>query len=243
MAGVLATTPLDRQIAHILFFDEAHSRWLGTGTWWANALIHKGGAWLVRILMVSALALWVTTYIKPRVAAWRRPALYFAVSTLLGVGLVGLLKALTNVDCPWDLTEFGGRFPFIDLFEHRPTAWRRAQCFPSGHASAGYALLALYFTFRERSRRAAQLGWLAGLAMGLIFGLAQQSRGAHFLSHDVWSAMLVWTAELALYTFAFKARLWDRSQWDSNEAGTAASRLPDGGTCGLPPGARPVAGA
>lgn len=162
MAGVLATTPLDRQIAHILFFNEAHSRWLGAGTWWANALIHQGGAWLVRILVVGALALWITTYIKPWWAPWRRPALYFAVSTLLGVGLVGLLKVLTHVDCPWDLTEFGGRFPFIDLFEHRPEAWRRAQCFPSGHASAGYALLALYFTFRERSLRTGQLGLLAG---------------------------------------------------------------------------------
>ena len=34
---------------------------------------------------------------------------------------------------------------------------------------------------------------------------AQQACGAHFVSHDVWSAWLVWTISLSVYTFAFKA--------------------------------------
>ncbi|MNV84902.1 hypothetical protein D3C71_1788110 [compost metagenome] len=35
--------------------------------------------------------------------------------------------------------------------------------------------------------------------MGLLFGFAQQLRGAHFLSHDVWTLAISWFVALALY--------------------------------------------
>jgi len=35
--------------------------------------------------------------------------------------------------------------------------------------------------------------WLAAaLAAGLVLGVAQQLRGAHFMSHTLWSAWLCW---------------------------------------------------
>lgn len=236
LAAVLATTPLDITIAHALFFDEAQSHWIGADSWWANELIHHGGMWFMRIVALLALALWAATWWRPQLHELRRPSLYFFVSVVLSVSLVGLLKTLTNVDCPRDLTEFGGAFPFIHLFEHRPAELRQARCFPAAHASSGYALLALYFLFRERSRRVARLGLAAGLLLGLVFGIAQQSRGAHFLSHDVWSAMIVWTVSLSLYTFVFKARLWNpaSSQWESNEASAGAPRLSVDGSADVP---------
>lgn len=30
------------------------------------------------------------------------------------------------------------------------------------------------------------------LTLGLVFGIGQQLRGAHFLSHDLWTAWLCW---------------------------------------------------
>lgn len=247
LAALLATTTLDISIAHALYFDEVRSRWIGASSWWTNELIHHNGTWLVRIVALLALVLYATTWVRPRLHELRRPTLYFFVAIVLSVGLVGLLKTLTNVDCPRDLTEFGGSFPFIHLFEHRPTELRHAQCFPAAHASSGYALLALYFVFRERSWLAARLGLAAGVLLGLVFGIAQQSRGAHFVSHDVWSVMLVWTVSLSLYTFAFKARLWnqassDRSQWESNEVSAAARRVPVDGTVDVPRRAGAAAG-
>lgn len=246
LAALLASTTLDISIAHALYFDEARSRWIGATSWWTNELIHRDGAWLVRSVAALALGLWIAAWVRPELHELRRPALYCFVSIVLSVGLVGLLKTLTNVDCPRDLTEFGGAFPFIHLFEQRPEALRHARCFPAAHASSGYALLALYFVLRERSRIAARWGLAAGLSMGLVFGIAQQSRGAHFVSHDVWSAMLVWTASLSLYTFAFKARLWTaappRSQWECNEVSAAARRLPVDGTVDVPPRAGATAG-
>jgi membrane-associated PAP2 superfamily phosphatase len=239
LAPLLATTTLDLSIAHALFFDEAQSRWIGAHSWWTNEFIHRDGTWLMRGVAVLALATCIAAWMRPQLHELRRPALYFFVSIVLSVGLVGLLKTLTNVDCPRDLTEFGGRFPFIHLFEHRPAGLRHAQCFPAAHASSGYALLALYFVFRERSRVAARWGLALGVSFGLLFGIAQQARGAHFVSHDVWSAMLVWTVSLTLYTFVFKARLWNsapprRSRWERNEVSAAARRLPVDGTADVP---------
>jgi membrane-associated PAP2 superfamily phosphatase len=43
---------------------------------------------------------------------------------------------ITNVDCPWDLRSFGGRFPHVHLFAATPAGLRQAYCFPAAHASS-----------------------------------------------------------------------------------------------------------
>jgi membrane-associated PAP2 superfamily phosphatase len=224
LAIVFATTPLDPTIARGVFFDAAHSQWIGANNWMINELLHTGGRWSIRVLLALVLAFWLATWVEPRWRPLRRPAAYFMISALLSMGVVGLLKTLTNVDCPWDLAPFGGRFPYIELFGDRPDALRVGRCFPAAHASSGYALLALYFTFRERHAGLAKLGLALGLLTGLTFGLAQQARGAHFVSHDLWSAFLVWTVTLSVYTFAFRARLWDSSSYDGLHEGSVAAR-------------------
>ena len=203
------TSPLDQSVAHWLFFDATRQRWIGAHNWWTTAFLHDGGRWAVRGIVAASLLLHGSTYVRPRFRALRRPSLYFSIAMILAIGLVGLLKTWTNVDCPWDLREFGGAFPYVHVFAHRPDGLRHAQCFPAAHASSGYALMALYFVAYERSRRYARAGLALGLAMGLIFGVAQQSRGAHFLSHDVWSACITWLVSLTVYAFAFKSRAWE----------------------------------
>jgi len=224
LAIVFATTPLDVTIARAVFFDSAHAQWVGASSWTINELLHTGGRWAIRVLIALVVAFWIATWVEPKWRALRRPAAYFVVSAVLSIGVVGLLKELTNVDCPWDLTLFGGRFPYIELFGDRPDALRLGRCFPAAHASSGYALLALYFTFRERHAGLAKLGLALGLTTGLVFGLAQQARGAHFVSHDLWSAFLVWTVTLSVYTFAFRTRLWDSSSYDDLHEGWDAAR-------------------
>jgi membrane-associated PAP2 superfamily phosphatase len=43
---------------------------------------------------------------------------------VLAIGCVGVLKTVTNVDCPWDLVPFGGKFPLVALFADRADALR-----------------------------------------------------------------------------------------------------------------------
>lgn len=202
-----AATNADIAIAG-LFFDSAGGGWSGAHSWWTNEFLHTGGRWAVRALVVMAIAVAIAGNMDRSLRPVRRPALYFALSVILTTGIVGLLKVTTNVDCPWDLTAFGGRFPYVHLFADRPDTLRHAQCFPAAHASSGYALLALYFVFREHNAVWARLGLTLGIVTGLVFGLGQQARGAHFVSHDVWSAFAGWMVALTLYVFVFKTRLW-----------------------------------
>ena len=50
-----------------------------------------------------------------------------------------------------------------------------------------------YFALRRKQPVAARW-WLAGaVLMGLVLGGSQQVRGAHFMSHTLWTGWLCWT--------------------------------------------------
>lgn len=203
----LALSGADVAFASWAFFDPVHGHWRGADALLTNEVLHSGGRWLIRGIVLAAVTFWLSTF-RGTAPHWRRPAAYFVLAVVLTVGITGFLKTITNVDCPWDLTVFGGRYPYVPLFGDRPDELRPGRCFPAAHAGSGYALMALYFVFRDRSRRLAYLGLSAGLLVGLVFGLAQQSRGAHFVSHDVWSAMLAWFIALTVYALLFRCQLW-----------------------------------
>jgi membrane-associated PAP2 superfamily phosphatase len=192
---------LDRVLAREWYFNVHTGSWLGSGTgeWWARGLLHTGGRWVVRGVAAAALAWWALSFCFAGLRRWRRPAGFVLVSMLLAMLIVGALKAVTNVDCPWDLAGFGGHSPYVALFADRPDTLRHAQCFPGAHASSGFALVCFYFVFRDRSRSVARWMLAAGLAVGIAFSIGQEARGAHFLSHDLTSAAIVWFVQLGLY--------------------------------------------
>jgi len=199
---------VDRKLAHAVFYDSALQRWLGTGPndWWAHGLLHNAGRWLCRVIGAVALVMWLTSFVTARARPWRRSAGFVFVALALSVGIVGAMKVVTNVDCPWDLSEFGGDRPYVTLFGDRPDALPHAECFPGAHSSSGIALVCFYFLYRDRSRRKALLGLLAGIVAWLVFSFAQEARGAHFLSHDFASAGIVWVVQVLLYSCWLKPR-------------------------------------
>jgi membrane-associated PAP2 superfamily phosphatase len=87
---------------------------------------------LVRIIAGAVLLGWLASLRWPGLRHSRRPAGFLVLSIAVGAGLVGLLKQVTNVDCPWSLADFGGRLPYVHLFADRPDSLPRAQCFPGG---------------------------------------------------------------------------------------------------------------
>jgi membrane-associated PAP2 superfamily phosphatase len=217
LAVLCEFTSLDVLIAHKFFYDESHNAWLGANSWWINQFLHTGGRWTMRFIVVLSFLLWIATFMDAGLRPLRRASGYLCLGMIASVTIIGLLKMLTNVDCPWDLTQFGGNYPWVGLFADRADDLRQGRCFPSAHASSGYALMALYFALREYHRKLAKWGLALGLATGVIFGIAQQARGAHFLSHDVWSAFLVWLILLSLYVFGFKRRLHARRSRDTDD--------------------------
>jgi membrane-associated PAP2 superfamily phosphatase len=170
-------------------------------------LIHIGGRDALRVLAVVAAALLLASVRVSALQRWRRPLAYFLCAMLASTLLVGALKQLTNVDCPWDLQGFGGTRPIVHLFADRPDDLPRAACFPGAHSSSGFALMCLYFLLRRRSAAAALAGLSAGIAVGSVFAFGQEARGAHFLSHDLCSALLVWLICLAVYLWPFRGNV------------------------------------
>lgn len=192
---------LDRWLAHALFYDASTGSWLGGGSGrvWARDLLHGGGRWLVRAVAAGALLAWAVSLVVPRWRHWRRSAGFVFVAIALPVALVGALKALSNVDCPWDLAEFSGTRPYVQLLADRPDYLPAARCFPGAHSSSGFALLCFHFLWRDRRPRLARGALWAGGAIGMLFAFGQEARGAHFLSHDLASLIVVWTTQWLLY--------------------------------------------
>jgi membrane-associated PAP2 superfamily phosphatase len=201
--GVLEVFSLDRAIAKDWYFNVHTAHWLGAGSgdWWARGVLHTGGRWVIRGICAAALSLWALSFASAPLRPWRRSAGYIVLSMLLAILIVGGLKTVTNVDCPWNLSGFGGHNPYFALFADRPDVLKRAQCFPGAHAASGFALFCFYFAFRDDSRRLARWMLAAAIAVGIAFSIGQEARGAHFLSHDFTSAAIVWFVQLGLYAW------------------------------------------
>lgn len=204
----------------VLLMGLGADQWLADGIYaagghaWAlqsspvvQGVIHEGGrqaskwAWYaVAVCLLTALA-------HRPLSSWRMPLAYLLLSTLLSTALVAAMKRGTHMDCPWDLLRYGGEKAYYGLFARRPVGMGSAGCFPAGHASAGYAWVALYFFSLATRPQGRWWGLASALVIGLVFGIAQQLRGAHFLSHDLWALMVCWLVALSLHRLMLVPRM------------------------------------
>lgn len=164
--------------------------WALQSHWLTSTVLHEGGRRLSVLLGLLVLGLWIISLGNSGWQRWRRPLGTLLLSVLASTVLVSVLKFYSPLHCPWDLQRYGGTL--ADSAHWPGTGLASGRCFPSGHASAGYAWLALYFFFAAVKPAWRWPGLVAGLAAGAVFGLAQQLRGAHFLSHDLIAALLCW---------------------------------------------------
>lgn len=162
-----------------------------------------GHQWARELVIATAccgIALYLLSFVLPALKPWRRLLLFFALALTISPLTVTLLKVSSLRHCPWSLAEFGGFAPHLSLFDVAPPGLPSGHCFPSGHASAGFALLAFYFVgLHLGNRRLALAGLWGGLAAGMTFGVVRIAQGAHFLSHNLWSGLVCWLVILALY--------------------------------------------
>lgn len=162
-----------------------------------TVVLHDGARLLTAVLLVM-LALSTARPFGPLRQLDLRHRLWLLAAVSTGMLLVSAIKRLTLTDCPWELAAFGGQLPFVSHWNWGVMAGDRpGHCFPAGHASAGFAWVAGWFAWPRGSRTGRR--WLAAsLAAGLVLGVAQQLRGAHFMSHTLWTAWACWTWSWAL---------------------------------------------
>jgi membrane-associated PAP2 superfamily phosphatase len=184
--------------------DLALARLAGTPAgfpWRDNAfLVHvmhesaKNLSWLFVIALFAGIR-WPLGILR-RVPVRARAQLAFTV--LLSVISISLLKHASHTSCPWDLKEFGGVASHVSHWAWKAYDGGPGGCFPAGHASAAFAYVGGYFVLRRVSPRAAAIWLGVSLAAGLMLGVSQQLRGAHYMSHTLWTAWICWVAGFAI---------------------------------------------
>lgn len=195
---VFETTALDRTISDF-YYDPAARAFPLRHDAFLEQIVHRGGKYLVVLVALGALAVFVLSFVRAAARGLRRSALYLVLCLALGPGLVAGLKILTNKHCPYDLAIYGGFAEHTRLFGPAPAGQAPGRCFPGGHASGGFALMAFYFVWRRRRPAWAAGALVGGFVYGFTIGFGRIMQGAHFLSHNLWAALVCWFVALVLW--------------------------------------------
>ena len=196
---------------HLYSWQGQH--WVLRDHWLTEQVLHRGARSLNYLLSALVLLLTVKTLLNYRnTPELARSYLALSLSLLSSFALVAGLKAVTNTACPWDLTAFGGSEMYYHLLQSRPADLPTSRCFPAGHASVGYAWVALYFFFARVKPERRKLGLFIGLVAGLVLGIDQQLRGAHFLSHDITTLMLCLLCAKLSFSYIVRAHSLPESE-------------------------------
>lgn len=182
-----------------LFFDPAAGNFpLKDGALLAQAG-HTALRWLVISIWLGAVALLAASWRIAALRAWRARLVYFSATVAVCTLLVSLVKMASAHSCPWDLAMFGGQAHWFPLLGAPEAASGPGRCWPGAHSASGFSLVAGYFAFRDGHRAAAWTALGVALALGTLMGLVQVARGAHFLTHNLWSLWIAWLCCLAGY--------------------------------------------
>lgn len=191
--SLIELSSLDLRFSEVLY-ELQGGAWTYKESWLLEDLLHSGGRTLSSLVGLALLLSIVASFFVAPLRERRRGLVYLFLAALTGSLIVSVLKQLTHVDCPWDFTQFGGDLDYLGLYESKFSRVEYGQCFPAGHASAAYCWFGLvYLAIRYRPRLKIP-AFAAVVLLGLLFGLTQQIRGAHFLSHDIWTAWICWVS-------------------------------------------------
>jgi len=81
-----------------------------------KTVFHEGVRWLNLVAVISLLSLTLLQFLKPTKCTKRLKFLLLLLSVLFSFGLVNYLKATLGMDCPWDLSIYGGAKPYSSLW-------------------------------------------------------------------------------------------------------------------------------
>jgi len=222
MLGLLLmeTTNLDRFVSD-RFFDVASGTFPLRHDFFLDVVMHRWAKYLVILIGVMVLVTCLISLCTASLRQWRRLLVFLTLALGLAPAAVSTLKAGSSRYCPYDLAAYGGHAPHLGFFETAAAPLELGHCFPGGHASTGFCLLAFYFAgYVLRRPRLACAGLWTGILAGLLLGAARVAEGAHFLSHNLWTGLVCWTVIVLLYAAILGPceRLHPASQSSENDS-------------------------
>ena len=185
-------------------FDLTMAHWFGSARGFALE-----SNWLWRDVLHDDIRLWPWAFELALLLAifWPFGSLKYlptirraqlALTTFAALLVVSLIKLYSRSSCPWDLQQFGGIASYVSHWAWGVRDGGTGRCFPAGHASAGFAFIGGFFAFRHGLPKTAWRWFAGAMLVGALLGLAQQIRGAHYMSHTLWTAWLCWTVAAAI---------------------------------------------
>ncbi|CUV66119.1 Phosphoesterase PA-phosphatase related protein [Sulfurovum sp. enrichment culture clone C5] len=167
------------------------------------------------LLIVGAIFIIVYIYasLKNRLKSYQKGLLIVVLSSILVPSVVGGLKQTTNMPCPHAEIRYNGELPRTAVWEcYTPQYAEKKQraCWPAGHASAGFALLSLYFLFHSRRNKILALS--GAMVVGWSMGMYKMLVGDHFFSHTVITMMLAWLIILIIVKFINKISRYKQTE-------------------------------
>ncbi len=141
---------------------------------------------------------------KSFVREYKRGLLIVLLSMMLVPATIGTLKTTTKVPCPHDIVHYGGSYPDVKVLDVYPKDFlhkSNVRCWPAGHASGGFALMSLYFLFKNPKNKKRAL--IVAIIIGWIMGLYKMLLGDHFLSHTIVTMLLSWLLILIIVKIVY----------------------------------------
>lgn len=162
--------------------------------WWLTTIAHNWVKYFILGIVLIYIIQFVGSFF---IHTWRDKRWisgYVLLAMLCSSTLVGTLKSMSEHACPWSLAQ-----PSSDGIMWLSHTLSLGKCFPGGHSSAGFGLMALFFAYHLQAPKKARLYLLAALVLGSGMGWTQMMRGAHFLSHNLWTLWFTWLVNVVLY--------------------------------------------
>ena len=207
-------TDVDLRLADAMF-DRLHGVFPWRHAWLADTFNHRILKTVLTVAAASVIAAAIADATWPRARlgpAGRLRLRIVALAAVLVPLATSLLKGQSIAHCPWDLARYGGAEPYVRIFEALPLGASAGHCLPAGHASSALWLVSLAVLWLPGAPRKAMLAALLSLAAGFAVGWMQQLRGAHFLTHTLWS---MWIACAIVFGLVLLAQRRGRQAEDA----------------------------
>ena len=156
------------------------------------------------LLFVGVLILFSLVFFRKKdlIQEYKKGLIIVLLASILVPSIVGFLKDITNTPCTCNIVYFNGTYPDKKVFDSYPDDFiqkSKVKCWPAGHASGGFALMALFFLFKtpKNQKRALVLALIIGWSMGTYKMLL----GDHFLSHTIITMLMAWLIILIIVKF------------------------------------------
>ena len=170
--------------------------------------LYEGMKIFLILIAVGILFSLIFSRKKKLIQEYKKGLIIVLLSAIFVPLFIGSLKAISNTPCPCNIVNFNGVYPAVKVFDSYPKDFvqtSKVKCWPAGHASGGFALMALFFLFKTPINQKRAL--ITALVVGWSMGTYKMLLGDHFLSHTIITMIMAWLIILIIVKLTqFKQR-------------------------------------